>query len=600
MTTIPVDRLQSARTPAELVFVAGHADPDRTVLRYKVDGQWQDESCGALAGTVRALAAGLIESGVRPGERICLLAGTRREWTYASLAVLATGAIVVPIYPTSSVEESAWVIGDSGATTVIYDTERQHTKLVAVSPMLASTPRLVGMGPAGRPEHTLDELIERGRAALAGGDSAPAADELRRRLDTISLDDPAVIIYTSGTTGPPKGCVLTHRNWLRLCEVNAELDYLTHDDVVYLFLPLAHVFAQMQQFACLASGATLAYFGGDITQVLAEVVEVRPTFLPSVPRIFEKMYTAVTAQLDEQTVRDAVRVGLEVRRRQRAGEPIPPELAGPFERLEPLFAKVRAAFGGRVRQALSGGAPISPDVLRFFHAAGVAVLEGYGMTETTGLGTVNTVDSHKIGSVGRPGPGVEMRIADDGEILVRGPHLFAGYWRNPEATAEAVPDGWLRTGDLGVMDEDGFVSITGRKKEIIITAGGKNIAPATIENELRQSRWISHAVMYGDRRPYPVALITLDWDEVLPWATERGLPDDPGALAGHPDVHALVAQAVDTVNARHAATAQVKRFAILDRELTAEHGELTASMKMKRRVIYDNHAELFGNLYAGG
>ncbi|HEU5108176.1 MAG TPA: AMP-dependent synthetase/ligase, partial [Micromonosporaceae bacterium] len=365
-----------------------------------------------------------------------------------------------------------------------------------------------------------------------------------------------------------------------------------------LFLPLAHVFAQLEQFACLSCGATLVYFGGDVKQVVAELAEVRPTFLPSVPRIFEKLYTAITGTLDEETVRTAVRVGVEYRRRERAGEPVPAELAAGFERLEPLYAKVRGAFGGRLRQALSGAAPIAPEVLEFFHAAGVPVLEGYGMTETTGVGTVNTLDAFKIGTVGRPAPGVEVRVADDGELLMRGPQLFGGYWRNEPATAATVDaEGWLHTGDLGSMDAEGYVTITGRKKDIIITAGGKNIAPANLENELRQSRWISHAVMIGDRRPYPVALITLDEDEILPWARDHGLPADLPALAAHPEVHALVQGVLDGVNARHATTEQIKRFAVLDRDLSIDGGELTPSLKVKRATVLANHADTVAALY---
>jgi long-chain acyl-CoA synthetase len=580
-----------ARTVAETVFVAAQRDPAHVALRYKDGGRWHDQSVAALAETVRSLTAGLVISGIEPGDRVCILADTRREWTYACLAILAAGAVVVPIYPSSSVEDCTWVISDSGARLVVCATADQHAKVVA-----ARATDVVTMEPVAG-AGGLNELIELGRSGLAESDTV--AYELRERLDSLTPDDLAVIVYTSGTTGPPKGCVLTHRNWLTLIGINDELAYVTGADVVYLFLPLAHVFAQLEQFACLSCGATLVYFGGDVKQVVAELAEVKPTFLPSVPRVFEKLYTAITGALDEQTVRAAVRIGGEYRRRQRAGEPVPAELTAGFERLEPLFAKVRSAFGGRVRQALSGAAPIAPDVLEFFHAAGVPVLEGYGMTETTGVGTVNTLDAFKIGSVGRAAPGVEMKVADDGELLMRGPHLFGGYWRNEPATAVTVDaDGWLHTGDLGVIDDEGYVTITGRKKDIIITAGGKNIAPANFENELRQSRWISYAVMVGDRRPYPVALVTLDEDEILPWAAERGLPTDMAVLAGHPDVHALVRDVLDAVNARHATAEQIKKFAILRRDLSVDGGELTPSMKVKRAAVLTNHAEMIEALYA--
>ncbi|HEV8562517.1 MAG TPA: AMP-dependent synthetase/ligase [Actinophytocola sp.] len=572
--------LHPARTVAESVFVAAQADPDRVALRYKADGQWRDETVAELAGRVRALTAGLIASGVRPGERVCILGDTRPGWTYLSLALLAAGAVVVPIYPSSSVEDCAWVLRDSGATRVFCDAEHQRAKASA-----AEAATVLGFD-------AIPSLC------AVGSSSVSSMDAVRARLDALTPADLAVIIYTSGTTGPPKGCVLTHQNWLTLVRINDELNYVRRDDVVYLFLPLAHVFAQLEQFACLGAGATLVYFGGDIKQVVAEIAEVRPTFLPSVPRIFEKLYTVLTGALDEDTVRTATQVGWKYRSLQRAGNPIPDELAAAFDRFEPLYARVRAVFGGQVRQALSGAAPIAPEVLTFFHAAGVPVLEGYGMTETTGVGTVSTLDHFKIGSVGRAGPSIELRIAPDGEILARGPHLFAGYWHNDAATAEIIdPDGWLHTGDLGTMDPDGFVTITGRKKDIIITAGGKNIAPANFENELRQSRWISHAIMIGDRRPYPVALITLDADETITWARARDLPTDLPTLATHPEVRTLIQDVLDKVNTRHANVEQIKRFAILPRDLSIDHGELTPSLKVKRKAVHANHTDLIDSLY---
>jgi long-chain acyl-CoA synthetase len=354
--------------------------------------------------------------------------------------------------------------------------------------------------------------------------------------------------------------VLTHSNWLAVCRFTEELDYLTADDVVYLFLPLAHVFAQLVQFGCLHAGATLAYFGGDIRRVVPEIAEVRPTFLPSVPRIFEKLHAALAGRVDAATV--------------------------------------RGALGGRLRLALSGAAPISPSVLEFFRDAGAPVVEGFGMTESTGCGTVSTLARHKLGTVGVAAPGTSIRIAEDGEILMAGPHIFAGYWRDEEATKQTLVDGWLHTGDLGTIDEDGFVTITGRKKDIIITSSGKNIAPAELENQLRQSRHISQAVVFGDRRPYPIALITLDPEEIVPWARERGLPDDLASLANHPQVRDLVQSVVDEANARVSQPARIKRFAVLDRDFTLEDGELTPTLKLKRAVTQSNHAAVIEALYA--
>jgi long-chain acyl-CoA synthetase len=530
------------RTIAELPFAAATAYGDRPAHRAKRGGVWVDTSFRELADRVRAIAGGLVRAGVGPRDRVAVLAETRPEWSEAGLAVLAAGAVVVPIYPTSSPEECRWVLRNSGARLLICADPAQAARAGDVPTTLID-------------EGGLDELARAGEGA-----------DLAGRLAGVDPDDPAVIIYTSGTTGPPKGCVLTNRNWLTLCGINARLPYIVDSDVVYLFLPLAHVFAQITQFASLHAGATLAYFGGDVRAIVPELTEVRPTFLPSVPRIFEKLYTAFSAA----------------------------------PRGEALYAKVRAAFGGRLRMALSGAAPISPAVLEFFAAAGVPVLEGYAMTESCGVGTVNTLRHHRIGSVGSAAPGTRLRLAEDGEVLMSGPHIFAGYWNDPAATAQSLVDGWLHTGDLGTLDADGFLTITGRKKDIIITSGGKNIAPANLENDLRQSRWVSHALVYGDRRPYPVALVTLDPEEILPWAKERGLPLDLDALAAHPDVRALVGEEVETVNARYARAAQIKRFAILSRDLSLEAGELTPTMKVKRTVVYTNHADALDALYETG
>ncbi|MET1073289.1 MAG: AMP-dependent synthetase/ligase, partial [Umezawaea sp.] len=390
-----------------------------------------------------------------------------------------------------------------------------------------------------------------------------------------------------------------HRNWLTMCHMTEDLAYVVADDTVYLFLPLAHVFAQITQFSALYMGATLAFFGGDAKRIVPELAEVKPTFLPSVPRIFEKIYTIATAGIPAEQLQQAVGVGLKHRALTAAGQPVPPELEAAFAQVDVVFARVRGVFGGRLRQALSGAAPISPDVLNFFLAAGVPVLEGYGMSESTGVGTVNTLRSFRIGTVGAFGfSGLDVRIAEDGEILMSGPHLFAGYWRNPEATAEVLQDGWLHTGDLGEIDEDGFVKITGRKKDIIITAGGKNIAPANVENQLRQSRWISHAVVFGDRRPYLVALITLDAEEILPWAEQQGIAGGYPELVAHPTVVELVQGLVDDANAHFVKDSQIKRFTILDRDLSQEDGELTPTLKVKRKVIHSVHEDLYRGLYS--
>jgi long-chain acyl-CoA synthetase len=567
-------RVSEVRTIAELPDLAAGAYGEKPALRFRRDGGWVDRSYTELAATVDALARGLAARGVAAGDRVCLLGETRPEWSYVGLAVVAAGAILVPIYPSSSVEECAWIVRDSGARLVVCDDAAQAAKIGVAAETLVID------------DGALDDLV-------AAGDGVDLGD----RRAAIRPGDASLIIYTSGTTGPAKGCVLTHTNWLALCTLIETLGHLRADEVVYLFLPLAHVFAQIVQYGCLYVGGTLVYFGGDVKKIVPELAEVRPTFLPSVPRIFEKIYTLFAGAVPPAQLSRAVQVGLALRRCERAGAPVPAELAEAFAAVDPLFAKVRAVFGGRLRQALTGAAPISVEVLEFFHAAGVPVLEGYGMSETTAVGTVTTLERFKLGTVGFAAPGVTVAIADDGEILMKGPNVFAGYWNNPDATAATVVDGWLHTGDLGAVDEDGFVTITGRKKDIIITAGGKNIAPANLENALRQSRWISHAVMFGDGRPYPVALLTLDPEEILPWAAAEGLPTDPGALAAHPRVAELVQSVVDEVNARQSRVAQIKKYAILSRDLSQEAGELTPTLKIKRKAVAANHAGTLDSLY---
>jgi long-chain acyl-CoA synthetase len=575
------------RTIGDLPFVAADRYGERPAWRYAIDGAWVDRTYREVADEVRALAAGLVVAGIAPGDRVCVLAETSPQWAAAGLAVLAAGGALVPIYPSSSARECGWIAGDSGARMVICESFAQLDKLDHVWAKLPDMQDSIVID-----EGDLDLLCVAGAAR-----SRSAIAEVDRRRAALQPDDPSVIIYTSGTTGPAKGCVLTHRNWLTLCALNQELNYVCGDDVVYLFLPLADVLAQMALYTSAFAGATLAYFGGDQRQVIPELAQLRPTILPSAPRVFEKVYTLFARGVEPERLAQAVGLGLEVRRLRRAGLAVPPPLEAEFAAADELFAKVRAIFGGRLRMALTGATPISPAVLEFFHAAGVPVLEGYGMTETSGIGTVNTLDRFRIGAVGVAPPRVELRIGENGEVLMRGPHLFAGYWREPRANAATLVNGWLHTGDLGALDADGYLTITGRLKDTIVTAGGGNIAPANLENELRQSRWISHAVLYGDRQPYLVALLTLDADEILPWARERGLPSDLRVLAGHPEVRALVTGVVDAANARHARAAQVKRFAILPRDLSRDAGELTPKLKVKRAVVYANHADALAGLY---
>jgi long-chain acyl-CoA synthetase len=589
-----------AKTMAAMAGWAAETYAEHPAVRFKREGSWHELSYVEMGEVATQIAAGLIGLGIEAGDRVCILGNTRPEWTFADLGIASAGAIVVPIYPTNSPEECEWVVGNSGARAIICEDAAQVAKIAAVRDRLPELETVIVIdGSEGAGDGlSLEELRQRGRSQDAAA--------VEQRVAAAKAEDPYTFVYTSGTTGPPKGCVLSHGNWSAVCHMIRELSTVQQGDVCYLYLPLAHVFARVVQLCCFDLGGTLAYFSGDTRQIVPELMDVKPTYFPSVPRVFEKIYTMATAQVqaapaeEQARFKKAVELGMEVRTRQERGKDIPDELLKPFQRAdEELFSKVRAIFGGRVREAGTGAAPIAPEILEFFYACGVPVLEGYGMTETTAVATVSTREHFKFGTVGRALPNVELKLADDGELLIKGPNVFQGYYRNEEATREAVVDGWLHTGDLGDIDEDGYLKITGRKKDIIITAGGKNLTPANIENDLKQSRWISQAVMHGDRRPYPVALITLDEEEIVPWAKEQGLPTDLPSLAKEPAVRDLVQAELDKANAKYAQVEQIKKFAILDHDLSQESGELTPTLKVKRNVVNEKYADLFDDLYDG-
>jgi long-chain acyl-CoA synthetase len=587
-----------SKTIADLIGRAAEQFGDGVAARHKVDGTWVELTYTEVGDRVREIALGLVDLGVQPGERVSILSTTRLEWTLCDFAISGIGAVAVPIYPTNSPEECEWVAGNSESVVAICEDAAQVAKIVAVRERLPQLRTIVVMDAAGDVADAvaLDDLRERGRT----GDPA----ELEARRSAVRPEDTFTIIYTSGTTGPPKGCVLSHGNYRRVLDMCETLGVLGREDEVYLFLPLAHSFGLLIQLLCYDLGATISYFGGDPNQIVPELQEIRPSYLPSVPRIFEKVYTlALSSQPPEVQARmkAAARLGLAVRDMRARGEEVPPELQQKFDAAdESLFKNVRAVFGGRLRQAVSGAAPIAPEILEFFYGCGVPVLEGYGMTETSTVSTYSTVDEHRFGSVGRLLPGVEGRVAEDGELLLKGDHIFQGYYNNDDASFGAVVDGWLHTGDLGRIDEDGYVFITGRKKDIIITAGGKNLTPANLENDMKQSRWVSQAVMYGDRRPYPVMLVTLDEEQVVPWAQAQGIEDTSvPALARHPQVHELIQAELDRANEKYARVEQIKRFFILDHDLSQETGELTPTLKVKRNVVNDKYADAFAALYQG-
>jgi long-chain acyl-CoA synthetase len=594
-------------TVADLIPRTAAEHGDNTAVRFKRDGAWHDVTYAELATIVQEIGLGLIDLGIESGERVCILANTRPEWSYADLAATAAGTVVVPIYQTNSPEECLWVISDSGASAIICENDEQLAKIAAIRDQLPNLRTVIVMdSPAeGHSEVaraldaiSLDEVRERG--------TSHTPEELDARRAAVLPEDPYTFIYTSGTTGPPKGCVLTHGNYRAIVDMISESGEISDDEVIYLYLPLAHSFALLIQLAVFDLGGTLAYFGGDTKQIVPELMEVKPTYLPSVPRVFEKIYTlahgAIEAKPPEerQRAQEAIKLGVKVRDMINRGEAVPEELQKPFDEADDeLFKLVRSIFGGNVRHATSGAAPIAKEILEFFWACGVPVLEGYGMTETATAATVSTVENHRFGTVGRALQGVELRIAEDGEILIKGPNIFRGYHNRAEESFGAVEDGWLHTGDLGSIDEDGYLSITGRKKDIIITAGGKNLTPANIENDLKQCRWISQAVMHGDQRPYPVVLITLDEEEIPVYASEHDLPQDIPSLSREPKIQELIQREVDRANEKYAQVEQVKKFAILDHDLSQATGELTPTLKVKRNVVNEQYAGLFDSLYNG-
>jgi len=595
-STVPaIEESTGSKTIADMMSMAAERFGDHPAVKYKRDGAWHDVSFAEAGEIVSEIARGLIGLGLQPGDRVAILCTTRPEWTYADFAITSAGGVVVPIYPTNSPSECAWVAGNSESRFIVCENAEQVAKITEVRGDLPAFEAVIVVDPSGDVGDAipLDELRERGR----GRDAAEVAE----RAAAVKPEDPYTFIYTSGTTGPPKGCVLSHGNYREVLNACESIGALESGEVAYLYLPLAHSYALLIQLLAIDLGSTIAYFGGDTKQIVVELNEVHPTYLPSVPRIFEKIYTLVTANGDPEKIKAATQVGLTVRRLREAGQEVPAELQQHFDAAEEaLFKNVRAAFGGNLKQANTGAAPIAKEILEFFFACGVPVLEGYGMTETSTVVTTQTRERYKIGTVGFAIPGSEVRIADDGEVMLKGPNIFQGYYKMQDASWGTVVDGWLHTGDLGSLDEHGFLTITGRKKDIIITAGGKNLTPANIENDLKQNRWISQAVMHGDRRPYPVVLITLDPEEAPALAKELGIEDaDLATLAEHPKVHERVQGILDEVNRNYAQVEQVKKFTILDHDLSQETGELTPTLKVKRNVVNEKYADRFERLYGG-
>jgi long-chain acyl-CoA synthetase len=586
-----------SKTLADLLPLSAQVYGDAPAVRYKDGEQWIDRSFNQVLEVSRLLGLGLTQLGIEKGDRVAILGNTRPEWSYFDFAALTIGATVVPIYQTNSAEECRYVLENSDAKVVVVEDDEQLTKIREVRSQLPQLEHVVLM--IGEAE----DAISMAGLSAKGDEADPALWE--QRYSSVTPSDICTFIYTSGTTGPPKGCVISHGNYRAMLDMVNETSVIEEGDVSYLYLPLAHSFALLIQFGSFDLGTTIAYWERDPLKILPNLAELRPTYFPSVPRIFEKIYTAATSGMEKEgglkkAIFDwSIKVGKKMRAVERSGRKPGFLLSREYAFADKkVLSRIRGLFGGNLRLAVSGAAPINPEILRFFDAAGVLVLEGWGMTETSTAATISKPEDFKIGTIGKPFPGCEVKIADDGEILVKGPNVFQGYHKNPEATAETIVDGWLHTGDIGEVDSEGFIKITGRKKDIIITAGGKNITPANLEAEIKQHPLVSQCVVVGDRRPYLVALVTLDPEEAVAYAKEHGLPEDPAALAANPDVKASVMAHVEEINKNFARVEQVKKVTILPHDLSQESGELTPTMKVKRAVVAQKHEDEIEQLYA--
>jgi long-chain acyl-CoA synthetase len=583
------------RTIAQLwqrALVARHPGP---AYLFETGAGWQDVSWQEADERVRAYANGVLALGVRKGDRVAIFARNTLEWGLLDFALAHVGAVTVPVYASSSAHDVGYVVGHSQSIGIFCESDEQLAKVRAVQGELASLEHVLTFA-------DLDGLAESGRA-FAGANPTALADAVA----AIDEEDLFTIIYTSGTTGPPKGCMLSNRNYYAMASVSDRMDsYYRESDVMLLYLPLAHNFGRLMLLSGAYVGFTIAFLA-DPLRVVDAALAVRPTLLPSVPRVYEKVHSAVQARFDEATgvkrrlVDWALPIGREVSRREAAGLRVPMLLRAKYRLADRLvFSKVRERLGGRLRIPISGGAPLAKEIAEFFDGVGIRIVEGYGLTECTTACATNMPDRYRFGTVGQPLPGFEVRIADDGEILVRSETVFQGYYRDPEATAAVLGvDGWLRTGDIGALDEDGFLRITDRKKDILVTAGGKNIAPQNIENDLKTSKYVSQALVVGDRRPYVAALVTLEAQEIGRWAEAQGIEGDLGVLARDERVRALVQAVVDDVNRERSRFEQVKRFTILARDFTMEDGEVTPTLKLRRRAVAEHFAAEIEGLYAG-
>ena len=591
------------RSVFELLREGVDKNRDRVAYRYKSGGTWHDVTWGEHWAMVRAVAKGLIALGVAKADRVSILGQTRLEWVQADFGIGACGAVTVGIYPSNLGPDCAYIVNHSESAVIFVEDQEQLDKLMEVRSEIPRVTHFIRFDGPGDPANNVVSWKE-----FLGEGASVTDEQLEQRAGEIQPDDLASLVYTSGTTGVPKGAMITHGNLLATSASATGSLYIEPYFVTLLFLPLAHVFARLIVYVTMRTCVTLA-FAESLAVVAANLKEVRPHFIASVPRVFEKVYGKITSDvaeaggIKEKLFNWAIGVGRQVSALQQANRPVTGFLKLKHALANKLvFQKIQAALGGRLVYAISGAAPLNKEIGEFFHACGILILEGLGMTENTSFTNVNRFDRNKFGTVGPPGPGIEMKLADDGEILFRGENVMKGYYKSPDETAETIDaDGWLHTGDIGEIDEDNYLKITDRKKDLIITAGGKNVAPQRIERILRTSQYISQVVAIGDKRKFIAALVTLDPEAIHTWAEQKGITyADVSELAKNPEVVKLIGREIEEKNDQLASFESVKTFRILPRDLSIEEGELTPTMKTKRKVVLDKYADLVEELYARG
>ncbi|HKA63919.1 MAG TPA: long-chain fatty acid--CoA ligase [Methylomirabilota bacterium] len=591
-------------TLASMFWNRVERDGDRPAQQSKEAGAWKTRTWREVGEIVRDLATGLLALGRKKEDAVGILSASRAEWVQADFAAFSAGCRTIPIYPTYPPDLIQYIVNDAGVKTLFVEDAGQLAKVLEMQGKMDGLEQIVVIhGYQGEPSShimTWDGLRRLGRDNVERLKS-----DLAGRVAEVRPEDIATIVYTSGTTGPPKGVVQTHGNHMATLDSASKMAGIQDRDTHLLFLPLAHSFARLESFIGVHRGLTTA-FAENIDKLRDNLPEVKPHFICSVPRVFEKVYAGVIAKAEtgspvkRKIFHWAVGVGREASKLQQARRPVPPGLAFKHRLAHKLvFSKLHEALGGRLRFAVSGGAPLSKEIAEFFHAAGILILEGYGLTETCPSLTFNRLDNFRFGSVGQAQPGIEIKIAPDGEILGRGANIAKGYFKKPEATAEVfLPDGWFATGDIGRVDGDGFLYITDRKKDLIVTAGGMNIAPQNIENLLKGDPFISQAMVHGDKRPYPVALITLNPEELTKFAKTEGILDtEPASLARNPKVMERVNRIVEERNDELQSYAKIKKFSILPADFTVENGLLTPTLKVKRKVITEKYRETLDSLY---